>query len=272
MEISMQWQLKGQILIRVGKKAWQQVAMYQPALWRVDKPSYDLSFLKPDAYELLIADSRYDTALLSEALANIIIYLNDQGIETADLVLRVVSERPVLADELRQLLGSWVYGRVSIATTPTDKKKLLVSQVGVNPSIEFDQAVYVVPSGNGGIYAFTDDKSLSWQQYDRQCGADIPLADLVIAYDSAMLTAFPFGSEERTKRQVKKLKQLLKPEGKAILLAGKAMFGNYENVFVVDKDSFHETLQEIEKDREKNWGQVVLFYDLAYTKIRNVIF
>lgn len=272
MDISMQWQLKDRIIIRVGKKAWRQVAMYQPTLWRLDKPSYDLSFLKPDAYELLIADSRYDTALLSEALAKIIIYLNDQGIETADLVLRVVSERPVLADELRQLLGSWVYGRVTMTTTSTEKKKLLVSQVGVNPSIEFDQAVYVVPSGNGGIYGFTDDKVLSWQQYDQQCGADIPLADLVIAFDSAMLTVFPFGSEERTKRQVKKLKQLLRPQGKAILLAEKAVFGNYENVLVAGKESFREALQETEKDRDKDWGQVVLFYDLAYTMIRNVIF
>lgn len=268
----MQWQLKDQILIRVGKKAWQQVAMYQPALWRVDKPSYDLNFLKPEEYELLIADSGYDTALLSEALAKIIIYLDDQGIKTTDLVLRVVSERPVLADELRQLFGSWVYGRVRITTTPTDKKKLLVSQVGANPRLEFDQAVYVVPSGNGGIYAFTDDKSLSWQQYDQQCGADIPLADLVIAYDSAMFKAFPYGSEERTNRQVRKLKQLLKPEGKAILLAEKAKFGSFVNVLVANKDGYKEALQEIEKDREKNWGQVVLFYDIAYTKIRNVIF
>lgn len=272
MNVSMQWQLKDSTFVRVGKNPWRHVAQFQPGLWRVGNGTLDLSFLTPDSYEFVIADSRYDTALIKKALAEIVLYLNESGIKTEDLALRVDSDREILADECRQLLGSWVYGSLTVVKQPTGNKRLLVTQVGANPAIDHDEVIYIVPAGDGTISTLTDDRNKAWQEYDMQCGSDIPLSDLVIAYDSAMKDASPFGSEERTNRQVKKLKQLLKPDGQAILIADGAHFGSFGNVVVVEKDKYVEALALLEENRDCEWQQVVLLFDLAYTKVRNVIF
>ncbi|HHY18713.1 MAG TPA: hypothetical protein GX522_02345 [Firmicutes bacterium] len=269
--ISMGWHLKDNLPIRVGKNNWRYVAMFQPGLWRVGKASIDLSFLQPNNYELVVADSRFNTALLSDALAEVVLYLSKQGIKEEDLTFRVVSDKEVLADEARNIVGSWVYGRIRFTTESTGKKLLWVREMGENPDIKADSVIYVVPRGDGSIHCLTDDLALANAEYDKQCGADIPQSDLVVAYDSAMKKVAPYGSEERTKRQVDKLKQLLKPYGKAILLAAEGVSGTYGDVVVADRSMYSEVLASFDQDRDKEWTQVSLIYDLAYTKIRNIL-
>lgn len=271
MRISMQWHLKDNIPVRVGKNEWRQVAMFQPGLWRVDKPVYDLSFLEPDNYEIVIANSKYDVALLSDAVAEIVIYLTENGIKEVDLAIRVVGEKKVLADEMRRLFGSWVYGKIQIVNKPTGKKILKAQQMGANPIISSDKTVYVVPTGKGTIHCFTGDKCEAENEYNKQCGADVPRADLVIAYDSAMKKSAQFGNEERTVRQTEKIQSLLKPGGKGILVAEGASASISGDILVTTKDKLDQAILALDEKKDTPWEQVVLFFDLAYTEIMNIL-
>lgn len=271
MRISMQWHLKDNIPVRVGKNEWRQVTMFQPGLWRIDQPVYDLSFLEPDNYEIVIANSKYDVSLLSDAVAEIVIYLTANGIKEKDLSIRAIGEEKVLADEMRYLFGSWVYGKVQTVNKPTGKKILKVQQMGANPIISSDKTVYVVPTGKGTIHCFTGDKCEAENEYNKQCGADIPQADLVIAYDSVLGKSVPFGNEERTIRQTKKMQSLLKPGGKGILVADGAIESSLRDILVTTKDKLDQAILTLDDKKDTPWEQVVLFYDLAYTEILNVL-
>lgn len=271
MNYSMKWQLKDEIPIRVGKNKWQQVAQFQPSLWRKGHQEIDLSFLKPEPYTFVVADARYDIDLVKEAMAKIILYLTDSGVSFSDLTVKIEGKEEVKADEYRKILGSWVYGSIKVEKEEPSKKRLLITQMGANPSIDHDLAVYVVPNGNGEIQLLTNDRNLANNEYDAQCGSDIPLSDLVITYDSAMNAVAPFGRKARTERMVKKLDQLLKPDGHAILLCEDGLYDTFRDVIVAPKNAYERALREIETTREKPFEQVVLIYDLAYTKIRNVL-
>lgn len=271
MRISMQWHLKDNIPVRVGKNEWRQVTMFQPGLWRIDQPVYDLSFLEPDNYEIVIANSKYDVSLLSDAVAEIVIYLTANGIKEKDLSIRAIGEEKVLADEMRYLFGSWVYGKVQTVNKPTGKKILKVQQMGANPIISSDKTVYVVPTGKGTIHCFTGDKCEAENEYNKQCGADIPQADLVIAYDSVLGKSVPFGNEEGTIRQTKKMQSLLKPGGKGILVADGAIESSLRDILVTTKDKLDQAILTLDDKKDTPWEQVVLFYDLAYTEILNVL-
>ena len=271
MDYSAKCYLKDNIEIAPRGSRWQKVVQLQPSLWRKGEKKLDLSFLPPEPYTFVVDDSGYDVALVKEALAKIILYLNDRGISTTDLAVRIEGKADVQADEYRKVLGSWVYGSLKIDSGNEKRKRLLVAQCGLNPKIQHDLAVFVVPNGNGEIQLLTDDRNLANKEYDAQCGSDIPISDLVVAYDSAMKDAAPFGSKERTAHMVKKLKQLLTPGGHAVLLCEEGAFGVYENVIVAPKDGYKAAMEEIEREVPEAFPQVTLIYDLAYTKIRNVL-
>jgi hypothetical protein len=55
------------------------------------------------------------------------------------------------------------------------------------------------------------------------------------------------------------------------LLCEEGAFGVYENVIVAPKDGYKAAMEEIEREVPEAFPQVTLIYDLAYTKIRNVL-